>query len=109
MKLLKANLQQYRVPVTILGVTYYVRGRKQKFIFLYVMVHKIFSHETEKYGSWFPLGTKPRMTVLATANSNLLDRQSSQWDKSVPSRGGVASSSQTPPLVEEEAPFFKKT
>jgi hypothetical protein len=50
------------------------------------MVHKILNLDTEKYGSWVPLGPKPTITVLARACSNLIDRQLNQWDKSVPSR-----------------------
>jgi hypothetical protein len=66
------------------------------------------------YGSQWDL--KPGMTVLAKTSSNLTDRpkegevelvaeSESESQQSLPSRGGVTSSSQSPPLVREEAPF----
>jgi hypothetical protein len=61
-----------------------------------------------KIWSWVPWDSEPRITVLARARSNLLDCTAGIGlvsSESLPSRGEVACSSGTNPLVEEEAPF----
>jgi hypothetical protein len=58
---------------------------------------------------WVPLNATNFLTILASEVSKrerecVSDRMS-ESQQSLPSRGGVASRIQTPPLVEEEAPF----